>query len=291
MQRLSRSLTPSTRLSRPEDAWYKQLFHTVRKAEPTVDLDGEGLPVGNDDYEIVCGRKVLVRDFGTNKLVWHVNNESHPGLGLGRNLAGRAERSAHFLASYDEFALVELMAGKAEAFLHPEVDCNCADGLSLYSSGRPTAHNLVTGSGITAKYIEDDWSSAVLKFFRNMHNEGQPYWEDMNRLLVVAPPQLSEVMAEVFSSQWPSQRSRQWPIQVELVIWEQLKSPINWHVFVLDEKRKPFAKVDRLHIRVAEWNQENADWSRETKQNALQWQVSLGYGCLDYHTTIKVNND
>ncbi|MGE0431116.1 MAG: hypothetical protein AB7K09_15330 [Planctomycetota bacterium] len=298
-----------TRLA--EDAWWKRLFRTVpaRGAYeifhgfnsvpvPQVWLRGDARArKGFTDFS----KTVYVYDYELT-VDWHENDERDERSG--DSLVARVREGASRLANHDELALADMINGSA-SYLHPATDFNCFDSYPLFSASHATRSggNIVSGSGVVAAdAIKTDWFN-VLQAFREMQDtEGEPYWRDAldrARFLVVAPPQLEEVMTEAFESSMILPDGANAPVpnvlpkkaRTDLVIWERLGTASNdWYVFVTGTEQLPFLKLERQGVRVREWNFENSDRASETKMKGMGWDIRVGYGALNHHTTIQVNN-
>lgn len=295
-----------------ENPWWKQLFRTITANGAYEIFHGfNSVPIpqvwlrGNARTHkgfTEFAKTIYVYDYELT-VDWHENDERDDRTADG--LIARVRDGAARLADWDELALADLLNGSA-AYLHPATDFNCYDAFPLYSASHATRSggNIVSGAGVAdSGAIRDDWFK-VLQAFREMRDtESQPYWRDAldrARFLVVAPPQLEEVMTEAFEAEMivpsgataPTSNILPKRSRTDLVIWERLSTASNdWYVFLTNiGDQRPFIKLDRQAVRARSWDFDNSDWSSETKMKGMGWDIRVGYGNLNFHTTIQVNN-
>ena len=295
-----------------DDAWWRQLFRNVRAGGAYEIFHGyNAVPIpqvwlrGDARSEKGFGefhKTVYVYDYELT-LTWHENDEADERLADG--LVSRVREGAARLANWDELALLDLMQGSA-AYLHPATDFTAYDSHPLYSSSHATrtGGNVVSGSGVaTAQDIKTDWFKVLAAFREMTDTEGEPYWRDtldQARLLVVAPPHLEEVMTEAFEASMILPAGSNAPVpnvlpkkaRTDLVIWERLSTSNNdWYVFLTGVgDATPFLKLDRQAVRTRTWDFDNSDWSAQTKMKGMGFDIRAGYGVLNFHTTVQVNN-
>jgi hypothetical protein len=295
-----------------ENRWWNDLFHTVKTDGayevvhgfnsvpiPQVWLRGDARThSGFADF----AKTVYVYDYQLT-LDWHENDEADDRTK--GSLIARVREGAERFSQWDELALYDLVQG-SNTYLHPSTDFNCHDSNPLYSSSHTTrtGGNIVSGGGVTAAHqIRTDWFKVLTAFREMTDTEGEPYWRDSldrAKLVVVAPPQLEEVMTEAFEADLilasgataPSTNVLPKRARTSLVIWERLPTTSDsWYVFLtgIGESR-PFIKLDRQQVMTREWNADNSDRARDTKMKGIGFDIRVGYGALNYHTTVQVDN-
>lgn len=257
--------------------WASQLFLTVSHEQcdvvhgfNAVQIEPGLINVMRDRY----AKRIYVYDYEFT-IEWRDDEERDSRIV--DSLISRVKDGAARLADFDEMALHDLINGSA-TYLHPSTDFNCHDSLPLYSASHATRSggNIVTGSGVAStSAIKADWFK-VLQAFREMIGR---QWDDA-RFLVVAPPQLKEVMANAFDAH--SQNA-------ELVIWERLSNN-DWYVFLVGGAAVPLIKLARSGTKQREWNFENSEWASKTRMKGIGWDLRVGYGALNFSATVKVHN-
>lgn len=242
------------------------------------------------------------------KLVWEIDDEEDDRL---NQLPSVVEATAEEFAKFQPRGVFEYLAGSAS--LMPSLD-TLYDGLSLFSSstrGSVSGGNIVTGTGITAEGIRNDFYSAVARAgdFRRETATGEFYWQGSNladpkQWLIVAPfdADMMRVMKRAFgqertldeltlgaavSNEFAGGNSPE-------IHYSQRLTGDDWFLFYLgNSKIRPFMDVKHTGHESPmplEQREDGSDITRDYNQRGKGWKQRLGWFPLHWQGAIKIDN-
>ena len=191
---------------------------------------------------------------------------------------------------------------------------NAPDGASFFSTTDGNGQNrfgvadgnLLTGNGVTsASDIKTDYYNALEQFKLFQDGKGQPLFSDEiidAGVLIIFGAANTEVFEEAFLQRRQGEiisGAGTTPSNViidasrTVRLWGTSRITNNdWYVFLLNPPKKPTFLVDREGLQefTSLEGDNNSDYTRDTGEEYIQWELRQGAGIALPYAAIKINN-
>jgi len=237
------------------------------------------------------------------KVPYHRNDLADDQTG---SLLGRVHEAGEGFGILQERLFFQVLTGATDLALLPAVP-NAPDGVGLFSATDAqgaarfgiAGGNIVTGGGVaTVAAVQTNLYQAIARFRQFQDGKGQPKISRKNakKFVIVYGEANNLIFAQAFAQRF-NQGTAAAPSNVildgglEFVLLSTPRITDNdWFVGLANPRRKAIFSQRRQQIETSVQDETNSDEARNTKRNALIFDVRLGIGVTEPHHLIQINN-